>query len=746
MGDTVSREQLLSFFMDSCYLLDGYKTVEKEFITNNGDDELNLDDVIQEYRETQNFKLLIPILIGGARYYLDEEKYNLAAIYLIECQCILEELDSNSMLKGYLFAELGYLYAKRGIYQEADYYYTHALNLAWDKEISLLSSYCIERLIHVLLNLWDRKSLAKLRSLVGQYNENELSDVLSQEIQLLSLYLDYRYNDVLMLIDELSPVSHLELESMKKAFKVSSLYCLGRQQEIEWELNYIDYKDDAESCIYYLIYNLTLHLCYDSDEELIDYIDEVIDYLQLNEQYCKLKLVYYFLCHDKRVGLNGHWLKKFQRSLRTTYKNMHNTEDLLKHRTQNVYHSYRQYYSKLDLMHYNSKYKVVSWKQLPLYYRYEYTDKTVVGYLKLHDSFYGDFKVELQNRVIEGLNEFIGETVTFSLNSEGVWFYFKACCGEMKLKQKLNRLLQPLYEKIGKPYFVSFCLPRFTSEQFEVTMELVRSNFYEMVVKSDSKQRYEFNFCYEATIYYGLTDKLHRLLNDAYIQGAFRLECHSFYHRDDSQLFGVECKGSFDEGSLALGLTAIEQQRVQDILTIEEELFTFYLGCKYLNEHFKDSAVVPSLFIKLSRETLLNKFLAMRILSYLNEFNVKPQHIIISVKEDILFEKNILIEKVVQRFHEIGINIALDEYGTGSLTGSIRNLNINYLRISPCLIQYLRSSENCLNMMKSLLNVCSNNDVKICCSDIESESSHHFISDFGIDVVGGSYYQRKLVV
>ena len=119
---------------------------------------------------------------------------------------------------------------------------------------------------------------------------------------------------------------------------------------------------------------------------------------------------------------------------------------------------------------------------------------------------------------------------------------------------------------------------------------------------------------------------------------------------------------------------------------------------------------------------------------------------IISVNEDILFEQNVLIQKAIKRLREFGVNIALDEYGAGALTGSIRNLSIDYLRISSCFIQYLKSSKNCLSMMNSLINVCMSKDVKICCSEIENESSLHLIRDFGIDVVSGSYYQRKLVV
>ena len=142
----------------------------------------------------------------------------------------------------------------------------------------------------------------------------------------------------------------------------------------------------------------------------------------------------------------------------------------------------------------------------------------------------------------------------------------------------------------------------------------------------------------------------------------------------------------------------------------------------------------------------MNKLLPSRILNCLQKYEIQPNQVIISINEDVLFEQNTLIQKGIKRLRELEINIALDEYGAGALTGSIRNLNIDYLRISSCLIQYLKNSNNCLHMMKSLLSVCSSKDVKICCSEIENESSLHLISDFGIDVVSGSYYQRNLVV
>ena len=40
-------------------------------------------------------------------------------MYLIECQCILENLDTDNLLKGYLLAELGFIYEVKGVFKEA---------------------------------------------------------------------------------------------------------------------------------------------------------------------------------------------------------------------------------------------------------------------------------------------------------------------------------------------------------------------------------------------------------------------------------------------------------------------------------------------------------------------------------------------------------------------------------------------------------------------------------------------------
>lgn len=741
MEQTVSREQLFDFFIDSCYLLQDYKTIQQALYDVVKNDELKLEELLKGYREHQNFDHLVPTLIFIARYYFENGVNSLAAIYLMECQCILEYLDGDYLLRGYILAELGYICECKGELQEANYYYEAALSFGREKQVPFLMTYSLEHLVHIMLVLCQFKSVKKFHQLTIDYQNELIPKSCQYQVELLNAYVSADYE---LAIKRCKESFDSQNQMLQKSIYNHSMYQLGRGEDIEWDLE----NDCLEGIyvVYSLINVLTYHLIKDDDEQLSLYFTELCSSLKDKNFYYLLKFTYHFLCQDARIRSNLEWVDELEESLNQLYDVMHSQDQLLKQRIQSIYHSYREYYNNLDLVRTKPKYKVVNFNQFLICYQYEYTPKTVLSYFKLDHCFYSEFKDQLLTQVIETIHEFIGEGITFSVENEGIWFYFNACNKELKLKRKLNRLAELWYERIGQSYYVSFCLPRYTSSSFEETSARVKSDFGGMILNANIRLPYEVSFCEETSWRYNFSLKIHELLDAAYQAGEFNLEYTPLYYRDGAQLFGVECHNKLDDHLILSRLSLEERVETPLILTVEKELYLFEVGCQYINQINGNSSQRLSLFIKLSRHTLLNKFLSSRISHCLKKYGIDPSQFIISVNEDVLFEQNILIQKGIKRLRELGVNIALDEYGAGALTGSIRNLNIDYLRISSCLIQYLKSSNNCVNMMKSLLNVCSSKDVKICCSEIENESSLHLISDFGIDVVSGSYYQRKLVV
>lgn len=747
MGATISRKQLLSFFIQASYLLEKFYSIKESLDFENLAEE-DLDQIIEVERSHQNFDCLVSLLILREQYFINQEDYHCATVYLIECQSILEALDANNILKIYIYLELGYIYEQNQFYKEADHYYTKALNASVEKNNPLLITYSFEKLSQIILKSYDRKGVIKFNSLIQIYGEKYVSDTIKLMFELLSLYVKEDYTKILQIISsqtlEYDLPSNQEFIMMIHVIKTQSYYKLNRIDEIKW----IDFVHDTSISAnhpYLLLYELTYYLIYKKDE-VRKYISDVYEKLNQKNQYYLLKALYYYVLSEESILKNKEIYSKIYELLSQNRQRLFYEEDILKNRIQNVYHTYKSYYQQLEPVNFDEKYRIVSWEQMSAHYQREYNAQTVIGFLMIDDCFCSEFSSQLKETLINKLNEIIQGELTFSFHDHGIWFYFKSCTKEMKLKQKLNSLLKPLYEGLKRKYTVVFCLPRFTVRDFSQTSKLVYGSFYNLVVHTELEQDYSVSFCQETSTYLEITEQVHHVILNAYKEKNFIIDRKYFYNQGGDDLFGIEFKGVLSELNSIVENFEGDKEIIRESFLMEVEMCTLEFACQLIKETYHSSPAVPYLFIKLSRETLMNKLIVGRILKCLKRYNLNYNQVIISINEDVLFEQNEFLKKLINRLHELGIGVALDDYGTGSLTGSIRNLNINYLKLSPSLIQYVNSSYNHSGMMKSLVSVCSNYDVKICCSDIDNQSSHDLISHLGIDVVSGSYYQRKLVV
>jgi len=403
------------------------------------------------------------------------------------------------------------------------------------------------------------------------------------------------------------------------------------------------------------------------------------------------------------------------------------------------------YYAEIDLSQ-KTTYRLVEWNQFSKSYARDFDKGLVLGCLTLESYFYQRPDLEMQKQVIKILSSLIPKKMEFSSDAYGIWFYFPTARSGSSLKGYLNSLLSPLVEELGTKYLLSICLPEFAQENFEETSQLVISGFYDLVAAGNEDESYQVQYAQGISPRYFSWQKVQQLLEQSHAKGDFTLKYNYFYQRQHQELHCIEFQGSLEDTSHIESQLKTTDPFVWDMINIRSELYTFQLGCKYLKETYADrEGEMPNLFVKMSKKTLLNKLLTPTMMAYLEMYGIPASHIVISIDEDVLFEANDTIDILLNHWHDLGIKIGLDEYGAGSMTGSIRNLKIHYLRISSTLLQHLNVSNGSSGQIESLLSVCSSRDVKICCFNVENEGSHDIVSNFGIEVVSGGYYQTKML-
>ena len=131
------------------------------------------------------------------------------------------------------------------------------------------------------------------------------------------------------------------------------MYQLGKAKGIKWNLNLDESNLQDQTGIYSLINLLTYHLIEDNDEQLSSYLKELFQSLAEKNLHHLMRFGYYFLCQDIRIRSSLEWASDFEELLSQTYDLIHSQEQHLK----SIYHSYREYYQRLNKLKAQQKYK-----------------------------------------------------------------------------------------------------------------------------------------------------------------------------------------------------------------------------------------------------------------------------------------------------------------------------------------------------------------------------------------------------
>ncbi|MDT8338104.1 MAG: EAL domain-containing protein, partial [Sulfurimonas sp.] len=111
-----------------------------------------------------------------------------------------------------------------------------------------------------------------------------------------------------------------------------------------------------------------------------------------------------------------------------------------------------------------------------------------------------------------------------------------------------------------------------------------------------------------------------------------------------------------------------------------------------------------------------------------------------SVAEDV----SIIIEKM-NRLKKCGIRFSMDDFGTGySSLSYLRQIPIDELKIDKSFIFELNDSIDSTNMVKTILNIAKNLNLKIVAEGVETELQKEFLIKERCDILQGYHFSKPL--
>jgi diguanylate cyclase (GGDEF)-like protein len=157
--------------------------------------------------------------------------------------------------------------------------------------------------------------------------------------------------------------------------------------------------------------------------------------------------------------------------------------------------------------------------------------------------------------------------------------------------------------------------------------------------------------------------------------------------------------------------------------------------------YFKDKTAY-SFSINLTLEDLLNKESMDYIYTTLKQHNLFANTIFEIVESEELesFED---VEKTLKRFKQKGVQIAIDDFGSGYSNYSyLLKLDVDFIKIDGSIIKDLLTKASAKDLVSSVVQFAQKSGIKTVAEFVSSEEISKIVQELGVDYAQGYYYGK----
>jgi EAL domain-containing protein (putative c-di-GMP-specific phosphodiesterase class I)/GGDEF domain-containing protein len=144
--------------------------------------------------------------------------------------------------------------------------------------------------------------------------------------------------------------------------------------------------------------------------------------------------------------------------------------------------------------------------------------------------------------------------------------------------------------------------------------------------------------------------------------------------------------------------------------------------------------------VNLSQAMMINPALPELVAAMLGRWNMRPRRLILEVTEDSIVRDNAAATGVMQRLHESGVRLSIDDFGTGfSSFARLRDMPLSELKIDQVFVAGMTRRREDLQIVHSVIDLAHNFDLRAVAEGVEDEKTFALLREMGCDVAQGYY-------
>lgn len=127
------------------------------------------------------------------------------------------------------------------------------------------------------------------------------------------------------------------------------------------------------------------------------------------------------------------------------------------------------------------------------------------------------------------------------------------------------------------------------------------------------------------------------------------------------------------------------------------------------------------------------------------EFNIK--NLKIEITESVLMRNTEKIMKILDRLHELGYDIEIDDFGSGySSLGMLKDIRADILKIDMIFLQETRNVGRSTTILKNIISMSKELGMPVITEGVETKEQVDFLMDMGCDMFQGFYFAKPMSV
>lgn len=141
----------------------------------------------------------------------------------------------------------------------------------------------------------------------------------------------------------------------------------------------------------------------------------------------------------------------------------------------------------------------------------------------------------------------------------------------------------------------------------------------------------------------------------------------------------------------------------------------------------------------------LDVYEVFRSLAEKYEFNIK--NLKIEITESVLMRNTEKIMKILDKLHELGYDIEIDDFGSGySSLGMLKDIRADILKIDMIFLQETRNVGRSTTILKNIISMSKELGMPVITEGVETKEQVDFLMDVGCDMFQGFYFAKPMSV